>query len=274
MTGSATEDLRARGILFDTFWTSAGWRPERTTDPADLAYARAAGYMFEPRGGTHDEWVVRACAAAGRVTLAGAAAAFVASLGSRQLAARSALGSVASIRHLVPHTRQPWSAAACGECGLYETDIPEDLDVLSFERHKWGGVRHGNVAYAWFDLEQSARSEPPKETPRDTEILNSVLDAARHAAPDARPGNLERAIAPLLRSTKDERRVLLEILALCGILAPAGRPGLLSQWRTMPERQPPPRPSRNDWAYPMAWWRGSVGVNDAAARMVFGERVR
>ena len=267
------EDRKARKILFDTFWTSQGWRSEPTTDPADLAYARTAGYMFEPRGGTHDEWVSRARTAADKVTLADVASAFVASLGSRQLAARSALGSLASVRHLMPHRFSRWSAS-CGECSASDHDRLEDLNVLSFERHKWGGVRHGQPVYAWFDLDVFARSQRPSETPGDVDILNRLIDAARAAAADARPADLERAIAPLVPSTKDERRTLLGILSMCDILAAPEHPGLLAQWVPYSERQPPPKPSKNDWMYPMFWWRGAFGVNEAAARTVFGSRIR
>jgi hypothetical protein len=267
------EDPRARKILFDIFWTSAGWRTSRTTDPDDLAYARTAGYMFESRDGTHDDWVSRARAAADRVTLEEVASAFVGSLGSRRLAARSALGSLATARHLAPHTFRPWSVS-CGECGVYPSNRPENLDVLSFERHKWGGVRHGDPVYAWFDLDLFARSERPREDPRDVDTLNRVLDAAREAKPDARPSDLERAIAPLLSSSKDERRTLLGILAMCNILGAPEHPGLLARWVPYVERQPPPKPSKNDWLYPMFWWRGSMGVNEAAARSVFGARIR
>ena len=273
MSDLLREDPRARKILFDTFWTSAGWRSSRTTDPTDLAYARAAGYMFEPRDGTHDEWIARARAAADRVTLDEVAAAFVASLGSRHVAARSALGSLASARHLGPHAFEPWSAT-CGECGIYPAPRPANLDVLSFERHKWGGVRHGDPVYAWFDLDIFARSERPQETSRDIDILNELVNAARQADPEDRPADLERAIAPLLPSSKDERRTLLGILALCGVLAAPDHPGLLTEWVPYSERQPPPKPSKNDWLYPMFWWRGSIGVNESVLRDVFGSRVR
>lgn len=32
--------------------------------------------------------------------------------------------------------------------------LNEDLNVLNFERIKWGGVRHGALIYTLFDLEQ------------------------------------------------------------------------------------------------------------------------
>ena len=268
-----TPDPKARKILFDTFWTSAGWRAARTTEPADLAYARAAGYMFEPLEGTHDEWISRARLTADCVMLEEVAAAFVASLGSRQLAARSALGSLASVWHVAPHAFKPWSGT-CAQCGVYPLNRQQNLDVLNFERHKWGGVRHGDLIYAWFDLDVFARSEWAREEPRDSDVLNRLLDAAREIGPDARPADLERAIAAILPSSKDERRTLLGILAMCDILAAPDHPGLLARWVPYSERQPPPKPAKNDWLYPMFWWRGSFSVNESAARDVFGSRIR
>jgi hypothetical protein len=146
--------------------------------------------------------------------------------------------------------------------------------VLSFERHKWGGVRHGDPIYAWFDLDLFSRSERADESDEDIEILNLILDAARHAPSDAHARDLERSVASALPSNRAEREILLGILALAGILAPVDHPGLLSTWVPDTERQPPPRPSKNDWLYPMFWWRGSVKVNEDSAREVFGERVR
>jgi hypothetical protein len=229
--------------------------------------------MFEPVAGTHGEWIARARSAASAVTLAQAAEAFVASLGSRNLALRSALGSRAGVAKLPLHEFKPWSAR-CAECGLHASSGPENLDVLNFERDKWGGVRHGNPVYAWFDMDIFTRSEHLEETPRDVDILNRLLETAREAAPGARPADLEQAIAPLLPSNKDERRTLLGILAMCDALAPPDHPGLLSRWVAVSEREPPPKPPKNDWMYPMFWWRGSLRVNESVAKAIFGSRIR
>lgn len=271
MTDPIRADARARTILLATYWSSAGWG-HKPPSPSDLEYAQAAGYMFEPRAGRHDDWVRLAINAGGRVTLDDAVAAFVASLSQKRLAQRSALGSVSTVRHLAAHPYRPWSAS-CADCGLYDSGRPEDLNVLSFERQKWGGVRHGNPIYAWFDLDLFARSERVAETPEDIKILNEILDAARQAPPDAHARDLERAIAKVVPSSKAERDILLGILAMAGVFATADHPGLLTRWVPNTERQPPPRPSKNDWLYPMFWWRGSVGVNELAARGLFGDRI-
>jgi hypothetical protein len=266
------DDPRARKILFDTYWTTAGWLPSPVAANADLEYATAAGYMFPSRAGRHEDWIRAARRIRDRTEPTDVVAAFVGSLSRRRLAQRSALGSLASVRHLDQHGWRRWSGT-CGECGI-PSQSNEDLNVLSFERHRWGGVRHGNPIYACFDLEVFARSERPIETEEDVAILNGLLNAARNSRPDDRPRDLERAIASVLPSNKAEREILLGILALCGVITSPVHPGLYDRWVPYADRQPPPRPSKNDWLYPMFWWRGSVGVNEDAACAVFGDRVR
>jgi hypothetical protein len=41
------------------------------------------------------------------------------------------------------------------------------LNILSFERFKWGGVRRDNVAYVAFDLEQFVRAPRLQPTRAD-----------------------------------------------------------------------------------------------------------
>lgn len=43
-----SRDKKALQILFDTYWSSRGWKRDQTTDAADFEYARRAGYMFDP----------------------------------------------------------------------------------------------------------------------------------------------------------------------------------------------------------------------------------
>jgi hypothetical protein len=161
----------------------------------------------------------------------------------------------------------------CGECGAWDR-VDQDVSVLNFERHKWGGVRHGTPMYASFDLDLFALSERAVESDKDVAILNAILDSARESAGDDHARDLERRIAPLFPSNKAEREILLGILALCDVFATPEHPGLLARWVPIDQREPPPKPAKNDWLYPMFWWRGSTGVNEDAARAVFGQRVR
>ncbi|MNL16985.1 hypothetical protein D3C87_1380530 [compost metagenome] len=51
----------------------------------------------------------------------------------------------------------------------------EDLNVLNFERIKWGGIRHGKLIYTLFDLQQLQIAEIPEPSMEDVEIFKNIL---------------------------------------------------------------------------------------------------
>ena len=44
---SCIMDKKAKKILFETYWSSQGWKSERTTNAADFEYAKSKGLMFD-----------------------------------------------------------------------------------------------------------------------------------------------------------------------------------------------------------------------------------
>ena len=94
-------DKRALRILTGAYWSPLGWRPDPSVAPEDFAYAKAQGVMFDPILLTHDQAVDAAINAVSGTTHEAAASAFVASLGSRRLDLRSALGFVGIHRELM-----------------------------------------------------------------------------------------------------------------------------------------------------------------------------
>lgn len=268
--GLLKPDEKARRILFQTYWSSSGWKDETSTAPDDYAYAKQAGYMFEPINITHDEVVDWLLDAREKVPVEQVADAFKASLTTRRLDLRSALGSCAFARNFPKHKlsdapkfKTQSGNIQCLICGHYETSKEEDLNVLNFERCKWGGVRHTDPLYAAFDLTQFTKFESEAATDADEATLSGVIDAAATLPGDGRPGDLEKALASAIKSNKNERRVLIEILAYCGILQPTSHRGYFSGFPPQTERPLPPV-HKIDWTYPVAWWRGSHGVCRAA----------
>src|SRR5262245_33281705 len=102
-------DRRALKVLFDTYWTAAGWRDEhsRSTPPEDFQYAKHAGLMFDSIRLSHFDIVERAIAAVRPVERQAVADAFIVSLSSRHLELRSALGSFAVLQHFPRHGDPP-----------------------------------------------------------------------------------------------------------------------------------------------------------------------
>lgn len=148
-------DARAKKILFNHYWTSAGWRgePSPTTTKEDIQYAKACGVMFDPVVVTHSETWKRLLRVVRSLSRQDVAAGFVASLSNRRVERRSALGTWSIFQHASAHARAAGLHERCEVCGQIEGEELTDLSILSFERLKWGGVRHLDPSYALLDLE-------------------------------------------------------------------------------------------------------------------------
>jgi hypothetical protein len=255
-------DKRAVQILTDVFWSSSGWKRDRSVAPDDFDYARSHGVMFDPIKLSHDQAVEAAVGAVSAITREAVAQAFVSSLGSRRLDLRSAIGSFAVGRHLQVHRRMVSGGnSSCGYCGEYETAT--EPNILNFERIKWGGVRHAHPRYIALDLQLLAAQEPVVPTKNDYMVLRAILRAARSMSQATRLGDLEKALSKLLPSNKSERRTLIGILGYAGILVDPRRPDFREQFVPATEREQTPW-HRDDWPYPVQWWNGSHGLNEAA----------
>lgn len=262
-------DRRAVKILTNTFWSPTGWRRDRYTSPEDFAYAKACGIMFDPRVLSHDLSITWAISARDRITQERVVSAFIVSLLSRRLDLRSGLGSYAAVRHLHAHDFAS-HGAPCAVCGGYDTRGPEDLNVLSFERIRWGGVRHWQPVYAGFDLTQLARADFEPPTADDYDQLGKILDVARSLPPKARLGDLDKALKTVIPSNSAERRTLIGILGYCGILQNPDKPGFRKGYVPFHQRQQTPWHT-DDWPYPVQWWTASCGISEEAVADWFGD---
>jgi hypothetical protein len=181
---------------------------------------------------------------------------------------RSALGSYSAILRLIPH---PYARVEgridCSVCGAYLNSPRTDVNILNFERLKWGGVRHTQPIYAALDLEWFSTAYAPEPIKDDLNALRKLLDRAPVLGPSAGPNDLEQAIKGLFASNKPERRVVIDILGLAGVLAPSGLPNFWDTYVMCAERKPPV--NKNDWSYPVLWWKGSDGINARAVSFCF-----
>jgi hypothetical protein len=195
------------------------------------------------------------------------AGAFVASLGSRALATRSALGSYAFARVLPDHALAPLPgtyATMCGICGW--SQMPPtyhgpayDATRFAIERRQWGGVQHLDPKYAAYDLGEFHASSAPVPTDDDWRRLDLILRTPALLGPDAKAADLARAIQSVLPSNKNERMTLIRILGYIGVLEAPGHPSFFNGY-IMPERRDLPPQRFADWGYPIIWWRARPGV--------------
>lgn len=219
--------------------------------------------------------IAKAPSVAGETSARDVADAFLSSLSSRRLDWRSALGSYAILSHLKVHALELGglgSRQSCTVCGEFLDSHDEDWSVQNFERHKWGGVRHPQVPYAAFDLQQFKAAAPPRPSDNDVAIFRELLRAIEAASPDTTADKLHKHLGPMLKPNKDERDILIAILGIAGILETKEHPGFLLRFIRADERHIPSR-RFIDMSYPACWWRRSDGVNHEAVSYWLGHRL-
>lgn len=262
-------DKKALKILFKRYWSSAGWTDTYLTKE-ELDYAKAAGLMFDQRELSHDDIIQQVITMVNTLNLEDIAVQFVASLSSRRLDLRSALGSYIVGKHLINH-RFTGEENFCAYCGTYNKEREkEDLNVLNFERFKWGGVRHLDPLYVAFDLKQFSKADKIVPSAEDYEILKEIFNIIKEFPSEGKIRDLEKAISKVIKSNKEEREVLLQILGFCSILSTDEYPGFINGFIPYVEREVPDH-YKNDWSYPVCWWKGKSGLNKNAVKVLFPE---
>jgi hypothetical protein len=256
---STMYDSKATKTLFDTYWTPKGWREPPSTPPADLAYATSEGVMFPPALLPHDSTLERLREVCEKIPPTNVGRAFLASLSTRELALRSALGSFSVARYVLPHAFVlNVHSGACNQCGLHLNPTnaqAEDLSVLNFERLKWGGVRHVTIPYQLLDLEEFLKLNVPQPTDDDVKIFAEILRCVQALPSNSTVTHVVKLLRTILSGNTAEYRTLIEVLCLCGVLSYPG------YHHYFDDTDPPKgRPYRDtDWGVPAMYWRASDG---------------
>lgn len=264
-------DKTALDILLKSYWSASGWRPDGDRMPShkDFEYAKSKGIMFDPVTLDHDQAIAEVIELVAKLNRRRVADAFLASLSSRRLDWRSALGSFSVFQHIQPHVPAKMEHR-CRICGLYLTGgVEHDLNVLNFERFKWGGVRHDQVVYAVMDLSLFLKESVPEPSAADIEMFRSIVAAIDGAPQNTSSANLHSHFAKILKSNKSERDVLVAILGFCGVLETPTHSGYSSTFLPVGERCLPDR-RFVDMPYPACWWQGDIGINQKWLLEFFG----
>lgn len=259
-------DKKAQQILIKTFWQSSGWKsgPKVFAGP-DFEYARSQGVMFDPITITYDELLNELRTLHEEITWEQVSETFLHSLSTRKVHLRSALSSWVLTRRLLAHTdgSERWSLPLAAQ-HIPEVEwmhpqqqyTTEDLNVLNFERIKWGGVRLTWLLYCWLDLKLFHLEQPVRCTEEDVNMLQHMLMEATCCAPADSARKLEKRWKDIFPSNKNERDVVMEILGYIGVLATTDAPRIgRGQYSDLDS---------------MATWQGQDGYNVDAVSAYFG----
>ena len=254
-------DKKALRILNKTFWKN-GWTEGDSIEEKiklgyltqeEFDYAKEKGLMFDAFSITHDECMDIIAEFFEKVNIDILAKVFLCSLSTRRLYLRSAFASYFYLKDIPVHSFEAVKISGgifcgngepreifyeyCKKCigdGGYgnihvadEEYHNEDLNVLNFERIKWGGVRHGELLYCTFDMREFLKIIPEigEPTEEDISLFKLILKAIDESLPKDTPRKLEKRIRSFEQwkklSSKNEIDVLMEILEQIGILKPA-----------------------------------------------------
>lgn len=264
-------DKKAKKILMETYWSAQGWKAApQTFTGEDFEYAKSQGTMFDRLSITHDaivqdiyRWHQEV------ITKEQVVQAFLHSLSTRQIHWRSILSSWALTFHLPLHTYEERRAvhantSSCGDCNfnrLMSNDqyTNEDINVLNFERIKWGGIRLNHLLYCWLDLKLFIEQSPStiNVTPEDLQILKQMIQAIEECDENEGARKLEKRWKDLFPANKHERDVLMEIWGYAGLLVPLDTPRKL-------------RGGSGDFNS-VAIWQGDDRYSSSALTYYFGE---
>ena len=267
---TAPIDKRAAKILHSTYWSPLGWKPlpDQAAAPADFVYAKSMGLMFDPVAMDHDQTVAAVRSLVASLDRRTVADAFLASLSTRRLDWRSVLGSYAVFQHLPTHDHQG-GRGWCHVCNFFQGEETHDLNVLNFERMKWGGVRHLSPVYAAMDMDLFLRSPAPPPTREDIAIFWSMLDAIRSADASTTSARLHALFSKSLKGNKSERDIIISILGFSDVLTDGVHPGFSDAFIPVTRRADPNR-HNVDMAYPACWWTAREGIDELRLHDYFG----
>jgi len=271
-------------ILFHTYWSSKGWKNGSITKE-NFNCAKNEGYMFDyPIYETHDHALERLNELLPKINTTEIANAFLYSLSTRKLEYRSALGSFffakAIPKHKIDTGYSHSDCEHCCLCGWYawkrnpnQYEINHGLNVLNFERYKFGGVRHTSLNYVLFDLEQFLKL--PKVIPADEDrmILKRILDCANKLDSQDKAGKLRDTILKqkIFKSNKNEVSTILNILGICGILVNKEYPSYEDKFADEYHRAP--IENKNDFSYPINRWYAADGINYNKFEQIFNFKI-
>jgi len=223
---------------------------------------------------THDEIVARAVKAFAQSNKTAIIRAFVASLSTRNLPARSPFGSYVVLQKLSEHPYQRtkiFTSENCSICGLLEERnlVESKTRVLKYPFQ----IQHTALNYAAFDLETFANRQIDEPTHESIDCLSGLMDTIRALPSEAQLTQLEKSIGKVIKSNKHERMILLETLGYAGVLCPKTKKHYGKTFITWDEASSdqPKEYFKREWAYPVRFWTGSDGVNEAVVKSLFGK---
>lgn len=220
-------DKKAKRILFNYFWKN-GWIDDSKMhiNEEDFLYAKEKGLMFDFSKEIikYDELIKNISNLIKEIDFNDTVKAFLCSLSSRAIHLRSFVSSYYLAQKIISYDFSKNENIEKEFYNKYNIMIDdfhlEYQNVYNFEKYKWGGVRLEQLSYIYFDLREFSKIDfefnPTKE---DINIFNAILEKIdSYNMKNDSANKMQKVLKDILKSSKYERIILLEILAYLDIL--------------------------------------------------------
>jgi hypothetical protein len=203
----------------------------------------------------HDELCQQLLEAFAQLDAEAVTAGFVNSLVTRHIPARLTFASAVILQNFKRHEfrASAYFSSGCRYCGASE----------HANEHCSDGLQIGHTFISLETLTCDQITNPPSEEAVD--CLKKLFSALRSLPKTAQLGELNQSLQGIVKSNKYERMYLLEILGYAGILCPKDQLHYSSGFVTYDEAniRQPIQHAKREWDYPVRFWTGKDGVNEA-----------
>lgn len=240
----------------------------------EIEYAKSKGLMFDELEINHEQAIHWLLNEVSKIEKEKVTDLFLASLSTKNLAWRSGLGSYALAYRMPLHDferAKRYSSGICKICGYHELLDIHELSLMNFTRlidscH----IISEYIVMICFYLQQFNKLEYIKPKILDFEIFNMILEKIQNFEKEGTIGKLEKEISKIkvFKSNKYQRVSLLEALGFCSILETEKYKGFYPNF--IPWNKRNEGHIRNDWQYPVQFWKGKDGINKKALDFWFG----
>jgi len=250
----------------------------------DFEIAKKEGYMFDyPESLSHEETYKKLNKLLERINPQDVADAFLASLATRKLEYRSALGSYWYVRSIPKH-KVDSERSGCSYCNWSrwvknpsEWLKIEGVNVWNEIRYTYGGMCYGKLELAVFDIEEFTKL--PKVSKDDVEEGKKLLLEMLHCIDDlgetGKVGKYRDYLVKkkIIKSNRAEIESLLNNLGTSGILSGSPEseaPSYYEKFTSAENDARDPKEYLSDFTFPLNHWRIKDNVNKKMFKLVFG----
>lgn len=273
-------DLRSMQILYNASWdedaNTTSIDPTQTPDDA-IAHLVSQGLMPPPFELSRQELFDRLCTAWNKLDERQVTSAFIQGVHDAHPPSMAVFGTYLCFYQ--PNA-QALLAASTTFPGVHGLPVASDhnpvvihpIQVTARRYIHASMMQHDHAINAMLEFEafakQCERNTPAPPTQQALQTFRSMLDALRALPREAGLGQLKKALTGITKDIRGCRRQhIVETLGWCDILQP--KESYFSGYYPLSRRPLPPAPAKKEWFYPVCWWAGTDGVNEAAVSRWF-----